>query len=155
MKIKRYLFIWAFLMVFSLSGCGGESSNETETETQTESYIWVKKYRTSSVYELEDEELCKKIVDFFNGKTFEVGDRVEIKEILGEYSDNKYLMDNMRYTVRRLFSQPEVHSSDDTDYFNYIVECKKKIYVYSYYDDENVYIYTYIDKVERPIINIQ
>ena len=152
MKIKRYLFIWAFLVVFSLSGCGGESGDETELETV--SYVRYEMYRTSYT-ELEDEDFCKKIVDFFDGKTFEVGDRVEIKDICGKYSDNRRFLDAMHLVVRGLFSQPGTHSSDDTDYYNYIVECKKKIYVYAYYDDESLYINTYTDKVERPIINIQ
>ena len=84
MKLKRYLFIWAFLMVFSLSGCGGESSNETETETQTESYIWVKQYRTSSVHELEDEELDESDNFFKQTKKYTV---------LGFRKDNNTIID--------------------------------------------------------------
>ena len=82
--MKKRLMIVAFLVLALIftAGCGSEKNEEAELETKSAGYHIMN--RRSSNMTRED-GFCETFTNYINGKTFEKGDRLSLKEAFGEY----------------------------------------------------------------------
>lgn len=43
----------------------------------------------------------------------------------------------------------------DQDYYDYVMEFPKRMYIEASYDENKIYINAYVDKVDEPVINVK
>lgn len=49
----------------------------------------------------------------------------------------------------------KIHTSSDQDYYDYVMEFPKRMYIEASYDENKIYINAYVDKVDEPVINVK
>ena len=85
--MKKRLMIVTFMVLALIftAGCGSEKNEEAELETKSAGYHIMN--RRSSNMTRED-GFCETFTSYINGKTFEKGDRLSLKEAFGEYQND-------------------------------------------------------------------
>lgn len=85
--MKKRLMIVTFMVLALIftAGCGSEKNEEQELETKSAGYHIMN--RRSSNMTRED-GFCETFTSYINGKTFEKGDRLSLKEAFGEYQND-------------------------------------------------------------------
>lgn len=95
------------------------------------------------------DEICERFVKFFNDKEFEEGAELDLKEIFNGETDDAFL-EKLRKELYSSLEKRSYVSSDNTNYYNYIITCSKKYYTYAHYDDD--YIYLEVKKEKQNIV---
>lgn len=95
------------------------------------------------------DDVCENFVKFFNNKEFEEGAELDLKEIFNGETDDDFL-EKLRRELYSSLEKRSYVSSDNTNYYNYIITCSKKYYTSAHYDDD--YIYLEVKKEKQDII---
>ena len=145
---KRFMVL---ALIFT-AGCGSEKNEEAELETKSAGYHIMN--RRSSNMTRED-GFCETFTSYINGKTFEKGDRLSLKEAFGEYQNDTVTLNDFRESLYAWFTGKKIHTSSDQDYYDYVMEFPKRMYIEASYDENKIYINAYVDKVDEPVINVK
>ena len=152
--MKKRIMIVAFMVLALIftAGCGSEKNEEQELETKSAGYHIMN--RRSSNMTRED-GFCETFTSYINGKTFEKGDRLSLKEAFGEYQNDTVTLNDFRESLYAWFTGKKIHTSSDQDYYDYVMEFPKRMYIEASYDENKIYINAYVDKVDEPVINVK